>query len=243
MKTRKPSRRNARSREPLACCGARGPLQSSSEAWDVKHVVPATRRNDLCWRHSPEPTFELQVENPSDVLTNLGISGGFLEAPGAPENDALVYALASFGRNPGCRLHAVGSCAEHIAKHALEWRGRQNQANVQCFGAVSDLPNPAPHRRSRLRGLGGLPQTPSAVYAKTRFGAPVYAPRGVATNDAMSRVLGLVFEPPGPPQAAPKIAQHEPLKAMPKQNHCIFTCLSNLWKAKSIGIARPCRKI
>ena len=29
----------------------------------------------------------------------------------------------------------------------------------------------------------------------------------------MSRVFGLVFELPGTPQAAPKMAQHEPLKA------------------------------
>ena len=79
---------------------ARGPLQGSSEAWDdVKHVVPATRQNYLRCRHSAEATFELQGENVEDVRANLGLSGGFWEALGAPENCALVYAPASFPQN------------------------------------------------------------------------------------------------------------------------------------------------
>ena len=98
-----------------------------------------------------------KAKHPEDVLANSWTFSGFLEASGAPETGALVYALASFCRNPSCRVRAVGSCAKHIAKHALKW--------------------------------------------------------GVLEIDAMSRVFGLVFELPGTPQAAPKMAQHEPLKA------------------------------
>ena len=83
----------------------------------------ATLKNYLYWRHSGEATFELQVENPRDVLANFGISGGFPEARGAPENGALVYALASFCRNPSCRLRAVGGGFKNLAKHALQCGG------------------------------------------------------------------------------------------------------------------------
>ena len=172
--------------------------------------MPATRQNELRCRHSAEATFELQGKNPEDVQANFGTLGGFLEAPGAPENDALVYALASFGPNPGCRLRAVGSCAEHIAKHALAWRGRRNQANVQCFGAVSDLPNPAPQRRSRLREGAGCPETPSAVYAKTRFAAPVYAPAGFLGNGVFVYARRSVLRPRGPSKTALEAAHLDP---------------------------------
>ena len=91
----------------------------------------------------------------------------------------------------------------------------------EAFWPVSDPPNRPRNQCSRLRAGPGWPEISSAVYAKLRIGAPVYAPRGVLKNDAMSRILGLVFEPPGPPQAAPKMAQHEPLKAVPKQSRCI----------------------
>ena len=40
---------------------------------------------------------------------------------GAPENGALVYALASFCRNPSCRLRAVGGGFKSLAKHAPQW--------------------------------------------------------------------------------------------------------------------------
>ena len=142
---------------------------------------------------------------------------GFLEASGAPENGAPVYALASFCRNPSCRVRAVGGCAESIAKHDLAWRLRGN-------------------RRSRLRGAPTFAGSRTSKI-EVRTGAPVYAPcevgpkpwlpstrkcdlvlpstrrGGVLKIDATSRVFGLVFELPGTPQAAPKMAQHEPLKA------------------------------
>ena len=157
-------------------------------------MLPATGQNYLCWRHSAEATFELQGENVKDVQANLGISGGFWEALGAPENCALVYAPASFPPNPSCRVHAVGGCAERAVKQHVEWRVCEKRLNVQGFGAVSDLQKRPPKRRSRLHAVRGRPETASAVYAKTRFGAPVYAPRGVVKNDARVRVLGLVLE-------------------------------------------------
>ena len=124
-----------------------------------------------------------------------------------------------FAETPAA-VYAVWALAPKASQNTA-WNGGSGQLDQmsRALGPVSDPRFRPRHRRSRLRGLGGLPQTPSAVYAKTRFGAPVYAPRGVAKNDAMSRVLGLVFESLGPPQAAPKIAQHEPLKAVRKQNH------------------------
>ena len=207
MKTRKPSQRNARSRYTFACCGARGPLHGSSRAWDaVKHVLPAPGQNYLCWRHSADATFELQGGNVEDVQAHLGISGGFWEALGAPENCALVYAPASFPRNPSCRLHAVGGCAERAVKQHVEWRVCEKRLNVQGFGAVSDLQKRPPKRRSRLHAVRGRPETLSAVYAKTRFGAPVYTPRGVLKNDARVRVLGLGLEALKPFGPAPKTA-------------------------------------
>ena len=57
-----------------------------------------------------------------------------------------------------------------------------------------------------------LAETPAAVSAKMRFGAPVSALRAVLKNDEMVRVLGLVLEAPEPPKTAPKMAQDEPLK-------------------------------
>ena len=125
--------------------GPRGPLQSSSEAWDaVKHVVLATRQNYLCWRHSTEATFEFQVKNPSHVLANFATSGGVLEAPGTPENGAPVYAPASLRRNSGCRLRGLGACAKSLAKHGLEWRVRSTRSNVSCVGAGFRPSFPAP---------------------------------------------------------------------------------------------------
>ena len=161
------------------CWRARGPLRGAWEAWDaVEHVVSATRQNYLCWRHSAEATFELQGENVEDVQANFATSGGFWEALGAPENCALVYAPASFPRNPGCRLHAVGGRAERAVKQHVEWRVCEKRLNVHGFGAVSDLQKRPPKRRSRLHAVRGRPETPSAVYAKLRIGAPIYAPRG-----------------------------------------------------------------
>ena len=164
--------------------------------------------NHLCWRHSPEPTFELQVENPSDVLANFGIAGGSLEAPGAPENGAPVYAPASFGRKNSSAVYAPWAVVPKASQNTA-WNGGSGQLDQmsRALGPVSDPRFRPRHRRSRLRGLGGLPQTPSAVYAKTRFGAPVYAPRGVLKNDARVRVLGLVLEPLGPPKTAPQMGQ------------------------------------
>ena len=170
-------------------------------------MLPAPDQNYLCWHHNAEASFELQGENVEDVQANLGISGGFWEALGAPENCALVYAPASFPRNPGCRLHAVGGCAESVVKQHVEWRVCGKRLNVHGFGAVSDLQKRPPKRRSRLHAVRGRPETPSAVYAKTRFGAPVYTPRGVLKNDARVRVLGLVLEALGPPKTAPKMGQ------------------------------------
>ena len=131
MKTRKPSRRNARLRFPSGPWRPRGPLQGSSRAWDaVKHVVSGTRQNCLCWHHSAEATFEAHGKNLEDVLANFGISGGLLEAPSLHSYYAPVCAPASFGRNLGCRLRAVGGCAKSIAKHGLEWTARRNRPNV-----------------------------------------------------------------------------------------------------------------
>ena len=142
-----------------------------------------------------------------DVSAKLGTHGGFLEALGAPENGALVYAPASFPPNPSCRVDAVSGCAERAVKQHVEWRVCEKRLNVQGFGAVSDLQKRPPKRRSRLHAVRGRPETPSAVYAKTRFGAPVYTPRVVLKNDARVRVLGLVLEALGPPKTAPKIGQ------------------------------------
>ena len=72
-------------------------LSGRLKTWDAgKHVLPAPGQHYLCWRHNAEATFELQGENVQDVQANLGLSGGFWEARGAPENCALVYAQASF---------------------------------------------------------------------------------------------------------------------------------------------------
>ena len=107
------------------------PLLGRLEAWGVvKHVLPAPGQNYFCWRHSAEATFELQGENVEDVQANFATSGGFWEALGAPENGAPVYALASFCRNPSCRLRAVGTCAETVAKHGLPAGVGENRPNV-----------------------------------------------------------------------------------------------------------------
>ena len=123
-----------------------------------------------------------EVKNSADVWANLGTSGGFWEARGALEVHALVYTPAPFARNPGCRLHAVGGCAESVVKQNVEWRVCEKRLNVQGFGAVSDLQKRPPYRRSRLHAVRGRPETPSAVSVKMRIAAPVYAPRGVLKN-------------------------------------------------------------
>ena len=48
----------------------------------------------------------------------------------------------------------------------------------RAFWQVAALPKRPRNRCSRLRAGPGWPETPSAVYAKLRIGAPVYAPRG-----------------------------------------------------------------
>ena len=111
--------------------GPQGLCPASSRAWGaVKHVVPATRQNYLCWRHSAEATFEPHGKNLEDVSAIFSTFGSFLEPPGALENGALVYTLASFCRNPSCRLRAVGTCAENVAKHGLPAGVGENRPNV-----------------------------------------------------------------------------------------------------------------
>ena len=178
-------------------------------------MLPATLENDLCCHHSPEPTFELQVENPSSVPTNSATSGGFLEAPGAPANGAPVYAPAPFGRNPGCRLRAVGSGAKSIAKHSLEWRVRLNRPKCLKLFAWSPTPGIGPATSAPVYApceVGPKPRLPSprkreSVLPSTRRG-------GVWKKDAMSRVLGPVLEAPGALWAALKMLQHEPLQVL-----------------------------
>ena len=76
-------------------------------------------------------------------------------------------------------VHVIKAVAPKASQNTA-WNGGSGQLDQmsRALGPVSDPRFRPRHRRSRLRGLGGLPQTPSAVYAKTRFGAPVYAPRG-----------------------------------------------------------------
>ncbi len=200
MKTRKPSRRNARSRVPLGPWRPRGPLHSSSRAWDVvKHVVPATRQNYLCWHHSAEATFAPHGKNLQDVSAISSTFCNFLEAPGALENGALVYALASFCRNPSCRLRAVGTCAESVAKHGLPAGVGENRPNVSRFLAGCRPPETPPqpvlpstrraglarnpvcrlreiaNRCSRLRAEGGVGKTTQCL----AFWAWYWGPRGL----------------------------------------------------------------
>ena len=200
MITCKPSRRNARLRFPLGPWRPRGLLQGSSRAWDVvKHVVPATRQNYICWRHSAEATFEPHGKNLEDGSTICSTFGNFLEAPGALENGALVYALASFCRNPNCRLRAVGTCAETVAKHGLPAGVGENRPNVSRFSAGCRPPETAPqpvlpstrraglarnpvcrlreiaNRCSRLRAEGGFGKTTQGL----AFWAWFWRPRGL----------------------------------------------------------------
>ena len=72
----------------------------------------------------------------------------------------------------------MGGCPERTVKQHVEWRACGKLLNVRGFGAVSDLQNRPPNRRSRVDAVRGRPETPSGVYVKTRFGAPVYARRG-----------------------------------------------------------------
>ena len=153
------------------------------EAWGiVNYMVPGTGQNYLCWRHSARDTFEL--------------SGGFWEAPGAPENCAHVYAPASFRRNPGCCLRGLGACAKSLAKHGLEWRVRSSRSNVSCVGAGFRPSFPAPPpalsstrfgrfapnpvcrlrenaiRCSRLRAEGGIEKLRKGSRSGLGFGRP-----------------------------------------------------------------------
>ena len=93
-------------------------------------MVPATLENYLCWRRSAEATFELQGDNPEDVSASFATFGGLLEAPGAPENAAPVSAPASFCRNHGCRLRAVGSRAKYTVKHVTKGVVGEHRPNV-----------------------------------------------------------------------------------------------------------------
>ena len=177
-------------------------------------MVSATLENYLCWHHSAEAAFEPQVEKPEDVLANFGSSAGVLAAPGAPENGAPAYAPASFARNPGCRLRAVGSCTKSIAKHSPKWRVRGNRrsrlrrAPTFADSRTSQIEVPTGAPVYAPREVGPKPRLPStrkhdSVLPSTRRG-------GVWKNDAMSRILGLVLEAPEPPRAALKMPQHEP---------------------------------
>ena len=73
---------------------------------------------------------------------------------------------------------------------------------------ASDPPNRPRNRRSRLRAVRGWPKTLSAT--RNRDSVLPSTRRGMVwKKDAMSRVLGLVLEPPGPPGAVLKIPQHD----------------------------------
>ena len=97
----------------------------------------------------------------------------------------------------------------------------------KALGPVSDPQNRPRNRCSRLRAVRGWPETLSAVSAKSRFGAPVYAPRGVWKNDAMSCILGLLLKAQEPQKAAPKMAPYKAQellqRAFKRQNPCLFT--------------------
>ena len=88
---------------------------SSRRSTSIFLLRPREGSRDFCWDVWRLP---------------LGISGGFLEAPGAPENGALVYRLASLGQNPGCRLRAVGSFVKNVVTCNLEWRARHLQPTL-----------------------------------------------------------------------------------------------------------------
>ena len=66
------------------------------------------------------------------------------------------------------------------AKQNTAWNGRLAGIDQmsEAFWPLSDLPNRPRNRCSRLRAGPGWPETPSAVYAKLRIGAPVYVLRG-----------------------------------------------------------------
>ena len=160
--------------------------------------MSAILENYLCWHHSAEAAFELQGKNPEEVLANSSTFSGFLEASGAPETGALVYALASFCRNPSCRLRAVGTCAETVAKHGLPAGVGENRLNVLSFWAGCRPPETAPqpvlsstrraglarnpvcrlrenaNRCSRLRAEGGFGKTTQCL----AFCAWFWRPRG-----------------------------------------------------------------
>ena len=67
----------------------------------------------------------------------------------------------------------------------------------EAFWPVSDPPNRPRNRCSRLRAGPGWPETPSAVYAKLRIGAPVYAPRGGLEKRRNASHSGPGFRGPG----------------------------------------------
>ena len=91
----------------------------------------------------------------------------------------------------------MGGCPERTVKQHVEWRAYGKLLNVRGFGAVSDLQNQSPKRRSRVDTVRGRPETPSAVYVKTRFGAPVYAPRWGFEKQRNGSLSGLGLGGPG----------------------------------------------
>ena len=79
------------------------------------------------------------------------------------------------------------------------------------------------YARGRVAPKPRLPSTRKrdSVLPSTRRG-------GVLKIDTMSCILGLVLRPLGLSKKAPKMPQHDPLKALLKQNPCIFTVFA-LW--------------
>ena len=81
---------------------ARGPLEGSSGAWDlVNHVVP--KSSAAVAVRSPLLSSKANILWMSRLIFGLLVASWRL----ASENSALVYALASFGRNPGFSSRAA----------------------------------------------------------------------------------------------------------------------------------------
>ena len=123
----------------------------------------------------PEPRFSLRL---CVTCPRRGISA-FLRG-----NPALLKTVLSSTRWP----RFAETPAAVYAPWALVLKPSQNtvcqrgSAKIdlmsRAFWQVADLPKRPRNRCSRLRAGLGWPETPSAVYAKLRIVAPVYAPRG-----------------------------------------------------------------
>ena len=71
--------------------------------------------------------------------------------------------------------------------------------------------------------MRGRPETPSGVYVKTRFGAPVYARRGGFDKRRKGSRSKLGLEALGPLKMAPKMTDYRAKVAWPRASNSRFT--------------------